>query len=72
MQVVAPLIGRPFSDHEKKKNALDIPFVQTYHHRTKGYSDTMTQAQLTIREFPSKKFHGTVDKGKKRKGQTPY
>jgi hypothetical protein len=33
----------------REKNALDIPFIQTYHHRIKGYSDTMTQAKLTKR-----------------------
>jgi len=44
---MAPPVGRFFPDHEKKKNALDIPFIQTYHHRTKEYSDTMTQAKLT-------------------------
>jgi hypothetical protein len=46
---MAPPIGKPFPAHEKKKNALDIPFIQTYHHRTKEYFDTMTQTKLTKR-----------------------
>jgi hypothetical protein len=33
----------------REKNALDIPFIQTYHHRIKEYSGTMTQANLTKR-----------------------
>jgi hypothetical protein len=44
---MSPQIGRLFSAQEQKKNALDIPFIQTYHHRTKEYSDTMTHAKLT-------------------------
>lgn len=44
---MTPPIGRPFPDHEKKGNALDISFIQTYHHRIKEYCDTMTHAKLT-------------------------
>jgi hypothetical protein len=69
---MAPPIGKPFPAHEKKKNALDIPCIQLYHHRTKVFCDTMTQTKLTKKVSLKRKFHGTVDKGKNRKRATPY
>jgi hypothetical protein len=49
-----------------EKKALDIPFIQTYHHRIKQYYDTCGPNKINKRQFLSKrKFYGTVDKGKK-------